>query len=139
MKSELHRISRLRVLAFVASVGVLSAAGGAARAESSLSGSWSGGGAFTLSSGATEKARCRASYTKSGGKRFLMSATCATSSASVNQAATLVQTGANRYAGSFYNAEYGTGGSISVTVSGSSQSIRLSGAAGSGRFSLKKR
>ena len=139
MKSKLPRVSRDGFLALAALVAVASAVGGEARAESSLSGSWSGGGAFTLSSGAKEQARCRANYTKAGGKRFLMSATCATSSASVNQAATLVQTGANRYAGSFYNAEYGTGGSISVTVSGASQSVRLSGAAGSGRFSLKKR
>jgi uncharacterized protein (DUF2147 family) len=103
-----------------------------------LTGAWSGGGSVSLASGAKEKARCRANYSKAGGASYVMSATCATASAKVAQTAQLRKSGANSYSGKFFNPEYGVTGSIRVTVNGKRQSVYLSGDAGSAAFSLRK-
>lgn len=104
----------------------------------SLVGSWSGGGSIAFASGSKERARCRAHFAKTGASSYVMSATCATASAKVDQSATLYRTGSNSYSGSFFNQQYNTGGSIRITVSGRSQSVRLSGEAGSAYFKLRK-
>ncbi len=104
-----------------------------------LSGSWSGSGTVTLSSGAREKARCRASYTHAGGRTYAMSATCATASAKVSQTAILSQNTKNRFGGTFYNPEYGVTGRIRIVVSGKRQTVYLSGSAGHATFSLNRR
>ena len=83
-----------------------------------LEGSWRGNGSVSLPSGATEKARCKISFSKQGGKSYGMNAVCASSSARVAQTASLEQVGANRYAGSFNNPEYNVSGTINVTVNG---------------------
>jgi hypothetical protein len=112
---------------------------GTARAESgSLAGSWSGMGSIAFASGSKEKARCRAHFAKTGETSYEMSATCATASAKVDQSASLTKTGANSYVGRFFNEQYNTGGSIRITVSGGSSSVKLSGEAGSAYFSLRK-
>jgi hypothetical protein len=51
----------------------------------------------------------------------------------------LTRTGARTYSGNFFNQQYNTGGSIRITVSGGSQSVRLSGEAGTASFTLRKR
>lgn len=109
-----------------------------AASAAELAGSWAGGGSFALSSGTKERAHCRAHYSKTGAASYAMNASCATASARVDQSAVLRRTGANSFAGSFFNAQYGTGGSIFVTVNGASQSVSISGQAGSGHFSLRR-
>lgn len=110
-----------------------------ARAEPvSLTGSWSGNGSISFSSGSKEKARCRARFAKTGASSYAMSATCATPSAKVDQTATLYKSGANSFTGNFFNQQYNTGGSIRITVSGRTQSVRLNGEAGSAFFKLRK-
>jgi len=141
IRSNLPRASRFVTvgIACAAVFGLICATPSVARAESaSLAGSWSGSGSISFASGSKEKARCRAHYAKTGETSYEMSATCATASAKVDQSATLTRTGANSYAGSFFNEQYNTGGSIRVTVSGGSQSVRLSGEAGNAFFSLRK-
>jgi hypothetical protein len=136
----------LSVRSALASVAALAAFVGASLAlvvpaasnAADLSGAWSGGGSIQLASGAKEKARCRARYSRSGGSTYTMSATCATPSAKVAQTAKLRKAGANSYAGQFYNAEYGITGSIRVTLNGNRQTVYLSGDAGSAAFSLKR-
>lgn len=124
--------------AFAVVIATQSVGISAAQAEAgSIVGSWSGGGSISFSTGSKEKARCRASYSKAGGI-YVMSATCATASASVQQSARLRKTGANSYSGSFFNPQYNTGGQIFVTVRGGSQSVRLSGEAGSALFNLRR-
>jgi hypothetical protein len=118
--------------AFVAMTSAVSAA------AEGLQGSWSGSGSVELPSGATEKARCKASFQKQGGKSYAMNAVCASSSARAAQTATLEQVGANRYAGEFNNAEYGVSGSISITVNGSSLSAQLKGGGGQAFFNLSR-
>jgi hypothetical protein len=103
-----------------------------------LAGSWSGGGTVTFPSGSSERARCRATYSRSGGSSYELWARCATPSASVEQSATVRKVGANAYSGSFYNSDYGISGSIYITVSGNSQSVSLSGGGASASLRLSR-
>lgn len=95
--------------------------------ERGLSGSWNGNGTLMLPSGDSEKARCRVSYSQTTITRYKARAVCATSSARVEQTATLRRVGDNRYVGTFYNSEYGVSGSISVVLRGRVQSVSLNG------------
>jgi hypothetical protein len=103
-----------------------------------LEGSWSGGGQIVFPSGETEKARCRASFRRSGGDSFGMSAVCATASARVQQSAEIVRVSGNRYRGEFFNQEFGLSGSIRITVNGNSLNASLTGGGGSASFSLSR-
>jgi len=141
IRSGLSR-ARGMIAASVASAVIFGLAGtamSAAGAESgALVGTWSGTGSIAFASGSKEKARCRARFAKTGEISYEMTATCATSSAKVDQTATLIKTGANTYAGSFFNQQYNTGGSIRITVSGRTQHVRISGEAGTAVFSMRK-
>lgn len=108
----------------------------AAHAES-LSGGWSGGGKVHYGE-TRERASCRARFSKTGRSSYSMSASCATPSGRVDQSASVSQVGANRYAGSFHNSQYGVSGSISIAVSGSSMSVNLSSGSGGGYFKLHR-
>ena len=101
-----------------------------------IAGSWSGGGTVVYASGQRERAHCRASYSGGGGS-VMMSGNCATPSGSVFQSARLRRVGANSYAGSFFNSQYNTSGSISVTVHGNTQSVSLQSSAGSASLTLR--
>lgn len=103
----------------------------------SLSGSWSGGGRVQYGD-TRERASCRARFS-GGGRSYSMRASCATPSGRVDQSAEIEQIGPNRYAGSFFNSQYGVSGSISISVRGDSMSVSLSGGAGSGNLSLSRR
>jgi hypothetical protein len=110
-----------------------------ARAESAmLVGTWAGNGNINFSSGTKEKARCRAHFAKTGARSYEMSASCATSSAKVDQTAQLTKVGANSYVGSFFNEQYNTGGRIRITVSGRTGDVSLAGEAGTAFFRLRK-
>jgi hypothetical protein len=124
-------LSLILGLTFAASVTVVPEA----RAEG-ISGSWSGGGTVSFASGQRERARCRAHYS-GGGSVVSMSGTCATPSGNVSQSAQLRRVGPNSYAGSFFNPEYNASGSIRVTVRGNTQSVTISGGAGSASLTLR--
>lgn len=96
-----------------------------------LDGSWSGGGSVKFPSGAKEAARCRANFKKRGSESYLVSARCASASGKVEQSALLTRVSGNQYSGSFFNEEYKVDGTITVTVSGNSQSVSISSPAGS--------
>ena len=103
-----------------------------------LEGSWRGGGSVAFSSGASERAQCRAQYRRASVNAYTVTATCATPSGRATQTATLRRVGDNTYQGQFRNAEYDVSGTISVTVSGNRQSVRLSGDTGSAAFELRR-
>lgn len=103
-----------------------------------LSGSWRGGGSVSFLSGRAERAKCRASYSKAGANSYAMSATCATASGSVSQSTTVRKVGANTYRGNFVNTEWDTSGSISITVSGRSQSVFVRATKGSAAMRLAR-
>jgi hypothetical protein len=110
----------------------------AAAQSASLAGSWNGGGNIRFGSGKSERARCRASFSKRGADSYSMSAVCASASGRAAQTAQLTRSGANRYSGNFQNAEYGISGSISLTVNGNSMNASLSGGGGSASFNLNR-
>ena len=142
IRSDLPRASRVAAAgaAFAVALALNCTGLSAARADSAqLVGSWSGGGSIAFSSGSKERAHCLAHYAKTGATSYRMSASCATASAKVDQSATLTRTGARTYVGSFFNEQYNTGGSIHITVSGGTQSVRLSGESGTASFVLRKR
>ena len=103
----------------------------------SIVGSWSGGGTVVYASGQRERAHCRASYS-GGGSSVTMSGSCATPSGNVFQSARLRRVGENSYAGSFFNSQYNTSGSIYVSVHGNTQSVSLRSNAGSASLSLRR-
>jgi hypothetical protein len=126
-----------RSLKAIAVAGALaSAAIPQARAEG-LAGGWNGGGIVVYASGERERARCHADYS-GGDSRVSLVATCATPSGSVNQSAVLRKTGANTYAGSFYNEQFNVRGSIYVVVRGNTQSVSLQSSSGSASLSLHR-
>ncbi|MGQ0672961.1 MAG: hypothetical protein ACT4N2_08810 [Hyphomicrobium sp.] len=111
----------------VAAAAALSLAGtpSLSVADSDIAGAWTGGGSVAFATGTREKARCRATYVKSGATSYTISAICATASGKVVQTASIKRTGPSTYAGSFYNADYDTSGSIQVAVRGNSQNVTL--------------
>jgi hypothetical protein len=128
----------LKATVLLATVAAAVAAHARSAEAQSLDGSWSGGGKLTLPSGAVESARCRVNYSRQSKTSYSANASCATASGRVDQTASLQQTGANSYAGTFHNSEYGISGSINVTVNGSSQSVALSGGGGSASLRLSR-
>jgi hypothetical protein len=109
-----------------------------ARGESAtLAGTWIGGGVVAYATGGRERARCQANYS-GGSSTISVNATCATPSGSISQFARLRKTGANSYAGTFFNAQYNTSGSIHVFVHGNTQSVSIASGSGSASLSLRR-
>ena len=105
----------------------------------SLSGTWKGGGHFTLSSGAKEKVRCRVRYTKTEGTNYAMNARCASASGHVEQAVMLKRVGKDQYSGSAHNRKFGVTVYIGIRVMGKAQSVVVSGVQGRAHLALRKR
>jgi hypothetical protein len=111
----------------------------AAAVAEPLKGTWSGSGYVRPAKGQSESVRCRVSYNPEGSKVVAVSATCASSSITLHQTGELSMVSPGRYVGDFYNPEYDVSGRIQVSVSGSSQTVTLSGPRGGGSLSLTKR
>jgi hypothetical protein len=109
----------------------------AALAEPGLTGTWKGGGSVSFSSGSRERARCRATFSPTSKTSYEYSATCATQSGTASASGHVRGNGTN-FKGSFYNAEFDANGSISITVHGSSQTIRLISSKGSALLRLSR-
>jgi hypothetical protein len=109
----------------------------AALAEPGLTGTWKGGGSVSFSSGSREKARCRATFSPTSKTTYEYSATCATQSGTASASGHVRGNGTN-FKGSFYNAEFDANGSISITVHGSSQTVRLMSPKGSALLRLSR-
>lgn len=116
---------------------VLTAASITPAAAADLTGSWKGGGTVTFSSGASENARCRATFSPSGKSAYDVSASCATQSGTVSQTA-FVRGSGSSYRGTFYNPEFDTSGKIQISVSGKSQTVRLTSTKGSAIIRLSR-
>ncbi|HZQ37607.1 MAG TPA: hypothetical protein VFD32_16870 [Dehalococcoidia bacterium] len=103
-----------------------------------LDGTWSGGGVVSFASGASERARCRAHYSRTTSTTYVVNATCATASGRATQTASLRSVGGNSYRGNFYNSEYNVSGTIHVVVHGNRQSVQLTSDAGSASLQLSR-
>ena len=109
-----------------------------AKEERSLEGSWSGGGSVSFASGSKEQARCRAHYSRASKNSYRLNATCATASGKAAQIATVHRVGENKYSGNFHNPDYDITGTISVVVTGNSQSVRLTSSSGWAHIRLSR-
>jgi hypothetical protein len=130
---------RATALAMPIIVAATLGAGDPASAQSAgLEGSWRGGGSVAFASGQSERAECRAHYSRTSGSSYTVTATCATPGGRATQTAILRRLGGNTYSGQFHNSEYNVSGTIHVTVSGNRQSVRLNGDGGSAAFELRR-
>ena len=137
LKRQLHW-PPVAALALLLSMIGLAASHEVAAESGSLEGSWRGGGSVAFTSGASERAQCRAQYRRASVNAYTVTATCATPSGRATQTATLRRVGDNTYQGQFRNTEYDVSGTIRVTVSGNRQSVRLTGDTGSAAFELHR-
>lgn len=119
-----------RALAALFAFGALAASFSIKAEAADIEGAWSGGGTVSLASGSSEKARCRARYSRKSATSYALTASCATASGKVNQTASLKKTGENSYSGSYHNKDYNTSGTINVVVRGNTQNISLTSDAG---------
>lgn len=135
----MQSIARSMFLSLSAGAFLLATGAGTGPADAAdLAGSWKGAGTVTFSSGATEKARCRATFSSSSGERaYDIKATCATQSGTVSQTA-FVRGRGSSYRGTFYNPEFDTTGKIQISVSGRSQVVRLTSTKGSAVIRLSR-
>jgi hypothetical protein len=124
-------------LACLIAFGALTLHSGSSNAQN-LEGSWSGGGAVAMATGAREQARCRARYTRRANEGYVVSAVCATPSVRAVQTASLHKIGENKFRGTFYNREYGISGTIYVVVRGNTQSVRLTSESGWASLQLSR-
>ena len=111
-----------------------------ASAAANIIGSWSGRGSMTLTSGQVEPVSCRISYEKGDdkGRTFVLYATCATTAGTFEQSGRVSKRSSSSYSGSLYSDQYSVSGKITVSVKGSSQTIRVSSKKGRGSLSLRR-
>jgi hypothetical protein len=112
-----------------------------ASAAASIIGTWKGRGSVKLTSGQVEPVSCKVSYSKGDakGKTFTLDANCSTTGGTFAQSGRVSKRSANSYRGSLYSDQYAVSGKVTITVSGSSQTVRISSSKGSGSLSLSKR
>ncbi|HSR82457.1 MAG TPA: hypothetical protein VLL28_16925, partial [Hyphomicrobiaceae bacterium] len=92
--------SHLALLTALAALVVTPIAAGPGMAQpANLEGSWSGAGVVSFASGARERARCRAHYSRRSPTTYALTATCATASGRATQSASVRQVGGNSYQG----------------------------------------
>lgn len=101
-------------------------------------GTWSGAGTVHLSTGESEKVRCRATISKRSERVYTMFAVCATASVRVTQNAVLDEASPNRYVGNFTNDEFGISGTIRVTLKGSTLTAALNAAGASAVMTMSR-
>jgi hypothetical protein len=94
----------------------------------------------TLTSGQVEPVSCRISYEKGDdkGRTFVLKATCATTAGTFEQSGRVSKRSSSTYSGSLYSDQYSLSGKVTVSVKGSSQTIRVSSKKGRGSLSLRR-
>jgi hypothetical protein len=141
-KSSAKSLAKSSQLALLTALAALLAApttsGPSVAQPVNLEGSWSGAGVVSFASGARERARCQAHYSRRSPTTYALTATCATASGRATQNASVRQVSGNSYQGSFYNNEYNVSGTIHVVVRGNSQNVHLSSGAGSASLRLSR-
>lgn len=129
----------LTTMAAIAAFTLTDAASSPATAQGArIEGTWSGAGRMILSSGNSERVRCRATFRRQASRTFGMVAVCASPSARVAQTASVQQVAPGRYAGRFYNREYDISGTVRVSVRGNRLGAYLSGSGASASLTLTR-
>lgn len=125
--------------ALALTLGLLTATSAASAA--SIVGSWSGRGTVRLTSGQVEPVSCRVRYEKgdSAGKTFVVNATCAATAGTFVLYGRVSKRAASSYRGSLFSEQHTLSGKIAISISGNSQSVRVSGERGTGSVKLRRR
>lgn len=113
---------------------------GAAEAQTSgfsaLSGSWSGSGSVTLTSGAVERIRCKATYEVAlSGNNFQQNLRCRSDSYDFNLRASIVRSG-DSVGGTWIETTRNANGGISGRISGNQIQAQIQGPAFTASLSL---
>lgn len=112
-----------------------------ASAAANILGSWKGRGSVKLTNGQVEPVSCSVRYEPGGdvnNKTILLYATCATTAGTFVQSGRVIRRGGSSYSGRLFSQQYSVSGDVSISVSGSSQTVRVSSPKGSGSLSLRK-
>lgn len=121
------RVSSLAILSLSLMIPVSNASADAADAFSSMRGTWTGSGQMRLDGGRTENLRCRANYTdRNRGRGLGISLRCASASSKVDLHASLAASG-SRITGNWEEREFNTGGTASGTARGNDISLSIGG------------
>lgn len=104
----------------------------------SIEGNWNGSGVAVLKSGEKEPIRCRISYEKSSGRTFTISANCAHANGTFQQSGRIVQTSETSFSGRLYSDQYSVAGDISISLTGSSQTLKAVSEKGQATLTLTK-
>lgn len=123
----------------VFTLGMLTAVSVASAA--SIIGSWSGRGTVRLTSGQVEPISCRVSYEKgdSAGRTFVFNARCAATAGTFAFYGRISKRSASSYRGTLFNEQSTVSGKVTISLSGNSQSVRVSSPRGSGSLKLRRR
>lgn len=113
-------------------------AGAEAAKAAPIAGSWSGNGAVKLNSGDVENVRCRIRYENSTGRTVVLHVTCAHSNGTFKVSGRIVKLNESRYSGRLYSDQYGVAGNVSVSVSGSRQTLTAKSPKGSATVTLTR-
>lgn len=111
-----------------------------ASAAANILGSWKGRGSVKLTSGQVEPVSCSVKYESgdSTGKTYVLHATCATTAGTFRQSGRVVKRSGSSYTGRLYSDQYSVSGDVTISVSGTRQTVRVSSPKGSGSLSLRK-
>lgn len=115
-------------LAVVFAVFCLLQAPTEATASDRVSGTWRGNGvAVEKKNGKRRKVRCRLTVSNAGGRSYTVSGRCADTDGVVSARGTVKQVGNGRYTGTLNTASQQGTGRITISSTGSSLSLSLSG------------
>jgi hypothetical protein len=128
--------SRFAFLVLVLATFLPSAAPAQTSGFGALAGSWSGSGSVTLTSGATERIRCQATYEVAPtGGNFQQTLRCKSDSYDVNLRASVVRTG-DSVGGTWTETVRNANGGISGRISGNQIQATIQGPTFSANLSL---
>lgn len=121
------RVTPLAPLALSLLLPFSHASADAADAFSSMRGTWSGSGQMRLEGGRTESLRCRANYTdRNRGHGLGISLRCASATSKVDLHASLTASG-SRLTGNWEEREFNTAGTASGSAHGNEISLSIGG------------
>jgi hypothetical protein len=118
---------QIAALTLAAATAVAASSAGAASPFATLAGSWSGSGTVLFEGGQSERLRCNARYTSTGGgSRLSLALRCASTSGSFDLNGRLTDR-AGRVSGEWSERSFGAEGTAYGRASGDSIVLRLSG------------
>ena len=133
---SVRTMKRAAGLLIALSTPLITPAAYAAGAFANFSGSWSGSGQMRLEGGRTEALRCKAYYTdKSGGTSLGISLRCASSASKVELRANLVANG-SRVTGNWEERQFNVAGRATGSAGGNQISLAINGGGLDGSMSV---